>query len=157
MKKILLLTFLSIFFFKVFAEEAMVKVSARILTPLKVEIVQHLNFGDIFKGGKNFTAKDRGELKVTGEGRVRLLWKDSLNTEYQSMNKNLNITLSNGRGNSFNALVSPSSLGNLDDFTVTENNDKVVKISGKINSLDGSLPQDNYSGTILIRAEYLTE
>ena len=155
MKKILLLMFLFVFFFKIYAEEAVVKVSAKILTPLKLEVVQHINFGDIFKGGRNFTAKDSGELSISGNGRVKLLWKDSLDGEYQSMEKNLKITMSNNKGSCFYATVSPTSVGNLHDFAVTENNDKVVKIGGRIDSLDKSLPEDNYNGTILIRAEYI--
>lgn len=154
--KRLLLIFLSVFFFKAHAEEAIVRVSAQILTPLKVEVIQHINFGDIFKGGKNFQAKDKGELKVTGNGRVKLLWKDSADSEYQSMNKNLNTTMSNNRGNSFIAIVSPNSVGNLDDFIVSETTDKVVKISGKIENLNKSLPEGDYNGAILIRAEYLS-
>lgn len=157
MRQILLLTLLSIFFSKTYSEEALVRVSAKILIPLKVEVTQHLNFGDIFKGGKNFSAKDTGELKVSGNGRVRLLWKDSLNTEYQSIEKGLKVALSNNKGNSFNVTVSPTSLENLHDFTVTENNDKVVKIGGRIDSLDKSLPEGDYSGSILIRAEYLND
>ena len=71
------------------------------------------------------------------------------------MNKNLNITMSNNRGNSFIAIVSPNSVGNLDDFNVSETVDKVVKISGKIENMNKSLQEGDYSGSILIRAEYL--
>lgn len=157
MKKILILTFLSVFFFRSYTEEVVVNVSAKILTPLKIEIIQHISFGDIFKGGKNFNAKDKGELKVIGDGRVRLLWKDISVGEFQSMNKNLSIIMSNGKGSSFNALISPTSIGNLDDFTVGENLDKVVKLNGKIEKLDNSLPEDDYNGAILVRAEYIID
>ena len=63
-----------VIFTTTFSEEVLVRVTAKVLTPLKVEIVQNVNFGDIFKGGKNYNAKERGELKVTGNGRVKLLW-----------------------------------------------------------------------------------
>lgn len=145
-----------VIFTTTFSEEVLVRVTAKVLTPLKIEIVQNVNFGDIFKGGKNYNAKERGELKVTGNGRVKLLWKDISNSEFQSMNKNLPITMSNETYN-FKALVFPNSIGNLDDFQVNENADKVVKINGKIESLDKSVPCGDYSGVIVIRAEYLSD
>ena len=73
------------------------------------------------------------------------------------MNKNLSIIISNGKGSSFNALISPTSIGNLDDFVVGENLDKVVKLNGKIEKLDNSLPEDDYNGAILVRAEYIID
>lgn len=156
MKKILSLAFLALFFCKVYAEEALVRVKAKILTPLKLEVIQNINFGDIFKGGKNFIAKDTGELKVSGNGRVRLLWKDSLKEDYQPLDNELSIIMSDNKGNSFTALVSPNKIESLNDFIVNENSDKIVKINGKIEKLNKSLPEGDYSGTILIRAEYIS-
>lgn len=64
MKSLIILIFL--FSINIFAGEATVNISAKILTPIKLEVKRNVEFGNIIAGGKNIEAKTKGEVSVSG-------------------------------------------------------------------------------------------
>lgn len=155
MKYLIILMFL--FSINTFSEEATVKIYAKILTPIKLEVKRNLDFGNILAGGKNIYARNKGEVSVSGLGKIKMFWKDSENSQFQDMNKNLKLKMKNYTGDSFEAILFVSNrdiLKNL-DFLVEEN--KIIRVDGYIPELDKGIKKDDYKGAVVIRAEYIND
>ncbi len=63
MKKIFFMGFLTSTI--LFANEASMTVQAKVIKPLNIEVIQHINLGTLIAGTKGYRAE--GEFKVTGE------------------------------------------------------------------------------------------
>lgn len=153
MKKLIILIFL--FSINIFAGEAMVKISAKILTPIKLEVKRNVEFGNIMAGGKNIGAKTKGEVGISGIGKVKMFWRDSESNQFQEMTKNLKLKMKNKLGEKFDAILFVQDKNSLKKLEFINEEEKIIKVDGYIVELNKNLTKDDYKGTVIIRAEYI--
>lgn len=134
-------------------EEEQVKVKARVIKPIKINVIRNLNFGDIFRGTKNINQKDKGEIKITGDGEIKVLWKNNYDADFISINKNLDVKIFN-ENDYIIANIKSNHHGNFNNFVVSDDG-IIIEIEGVIKNVDNGLKNGDYRGNILIRAEYV--
>mgnify|MGYP000189310573 CR=1 FL=1 len=151
MKSLIILIFL--FSINIFAGEATVNISAKILTPIKLEVKRNVEFGNIIAGGKNIEAKTKGEVSVSGIGKVKMFWRDSESNQFQEMTKNLK--MKNRLGEKFDATLFVQDKSSLKKLEFVNEEEKLIRIDGYIAELNKNLAKDDYKGAVIIRAEYI--
>lgn len=134
-------------------EEEQVEVKAQVIKPIKINVIRNLNFGDIFRGTKNISQKDKGEIKITGDGEIKILWKNDYDTDFISINKNLDVKIFNA-GDYIIANIKSNHRGDFNNSVVSDDG-IIIEIEGVIKNVNNSLKNGDYHGNILIRAEYV--
>ena len=153
MKSLIILIFL--FSINIFDGEATVNISAKILTPIKLEVKRNVEFGNIIAGGKNIEAKTKGEVSVSGIGKVKMFWRDSESNQFQEMTKNLKLKMKNRLGEKFDATLFVQDKSSLKKLEFVNEEEKLIRIDGYIAELNKNLAKDDYKGAVIIRAEYI--
>ena len=144
MKSLIILIFL--FSINIFAGEATVNISAKILTPIKLEVKRNVEFGNIIAGG---------EVSVSGIGKVKMFWRDSESNQFQEMTKNLKLKMKNRLGEKFDATLFVQDKSSLKKLEFVNEEEKLIRIDGYIAELNKNLAKDDYKGAVIIRAEYI--
>lgn len=168
MKKILIL--LGIFISSVIIlgsnDEAIVKITAEFLAPLKIEVVQNANFGTViaqnYSKGPSTNSGQHGKIKISGEGDIKIQWadinegapKDVENTE------KLTVVLTNKDKSSlklnseFMLVRSEDEIKNITNLKLEESNPANLLVVGTLTNISSNTPSGIYEGGIIFRVEY---
>lgn len=155
MKKRWIVLLQIIFFTILFGTEEEVKVRGRVLVPLKLEKIDDMKFGDIVKGNKNVKNKEDGKIKITGEGKTLLTWRDNENLEFRELQNDLKINLKSINGNE--KIIANISALNIEKSMVEleRNKEKIVVFKGIIPEVPKDIAVGEYKGTVVVRVEYI--
>lgn len=138
-------------------QEAIVNVEAEILAPLNLEVIQHINFGNIVQGRKK-ELKTLGQVKVTGtpDSKIKVFLKGSYEEKYIETNKCKVLLTKDGiqTTKENQKMVADLKLNKeIEKISLDSKGETLLGITGDITA---SSSQDTgmYEGKMYIRVEY---
>lgn len=172
MKKILI--FLGIFTFSILAfgvndkDEKEVIVTAEFMAPISVNVIQHADFGTVI--AQNYSSKNRpstssghhGEIKISGDGDIKIQWADITQGEPQDVKntRNLKVVLTNENNpaqqinSEFMLVENEGDFKNIENLKLTESSPATLFVTGTLTDISSNTPSGVYKGSIVFRVEY---
>lgn len=128
-----------------------VQVTARVIKPIEVVNKKDVEFGTIVVGQENVKAKSNGSITFSGEGRVKLTWKQEGGLNYTSITTPLAVEIRNNKDTIKTKITAETSSEVLD----LAKGNKTLDLKGEIAEVSKEASTGSYFGNFTVRAEYI--
>lgn len=128
-----------------------VQVTARVIKPIEVVNKKDVEFGTIVVGQENVKAKSNGSITFSGEGQVKLTWKQEGGLNYTPITRPLAVEIRNNKDTIKTKITAETSSEVLD----LARGNKTLDLKGEIDEVSKEASTGSYSGSFTVRAEYI--
>lgn len=128
-----------------------VQVTARVIKPIEVVDKKNVDFGTIVAGQENVKAKSNGSITFSGEGKVKLTWKQEGGLNYTSITTPLAVEIRNNKDTIKTKITAETPSEVLD----LAKGNKTLDLKGEIAEVSKEASTGSYSGNFTVRAEYI--